>query len=559
MRAWDRVRETLFSLRFSLGGAFVGIVLLTSLLLGSILFVSMRAFIRNDLRARLRNAVGVAALQIDPADQESLRSRADETSPRYARLRAQLEAIRGRSRDVRYIYTLRRDAAGRVVFVVDDDPDPSTQAHVGDAFPHLTPAMQEVFEKPYTAHVDRDFITDRWGTFITGYAPLLGRDGSIVGLLGLDVSAQAAADFERKFLLLALLIFVGIAVVVTLVSLAITRRISKPLTDLALDMAHIQDFDLDSDVEVRSRIREVAKMKTALDNMKKGLRSFKRYVPADLVSELIQLGREAHLGAENRTLTILFSDIRDFTTLSETLPPAKLAESLAVYLEGMTTAILAEGGTIDKYIGDSVMAFWGAPHEAADHAERACRAALRCQEFIARRFGAERRADEPEFVTRIGVHTGTAYVGNFGFAERLSYTAIGDNVNLASRLEGVNKLYGTRLLVSEATLAAAGPSFVSRPIDRVAVKGKTQGIDIHELIGERGRVPGADEDFARRFADAYAAYHERRWAKAESLFGDLLRNRPADEPAKLLRERCRRFVAEPPAADWDGTLALHTK
>ena len=171
MEARKRLRERVFSLQLSLGGALVGVVMLTSVLLGSILYVSMRAFIRNDLRAMLRNAVGVAALQLDPADEQAIRSRADEGSPRYARVRAQLEAIRGRSRDVRFIYTLRRDAAGRILFVVDDDPNPSTVAHPGDVYPQVTPGMLEAFQPPYAAHVDKDFITDRWGTFISGYAP----------------------------------------------------------------------------------------------------------------------------------------------------------------------------------------------------------------------------------------------------------------------------------------------------------------------------------------------------------------------------------------------------
>ena len=554
-----RLGRRLFPLQLSLGGAFAAVALLTSLLLGSVLYVSMRTFILNDLRARLRNAAGVAALQIDPRDQESIRSPADASSPQYKRIHRQLEAIRSRSRDVRFIYTLRETAPGRMAFVVDAEAEGAVQAKIGEPFPHATPAMLEVFQKPYAAHVDREFVTDKWGTFITGYAPLLDARGEPIGMLGLDVSAEDAAAFERKFLLMALALFLGISIVVVCVGLDISRRISRPLTELALDMSHIQSFNLDGDIELRTRIREVAQMKDALDNMKKGLRSFKRYVPADLVSELIKLGREARLGAENRTITVLFSDIKDFTTLSEAMAPDALASSLGVYFEGMTRAILDEGGTVDKFIGDAIMAFWGAPHPVSDHAARACRAALRCQLFLSERFGAGRREGEPAFATRIGVHTGKAYVGNFGFSERLSYTAIGDDVNLASRLEGLNKMYGTRLLVSETTLAAAGDAFVARPIDRVAVKGKTRGVELYELIGERGKVSAADEDFARRYAEAMKAYRERSWAEAEHLFGALASERPGDLPAKTLRARCAEFAAQPPAADWDGTLAIHVK
>ncbi len=554
-----RLGRRLFSLELSLGGAFVSVVLLTSLLLGSALYLSMRTFIRNDLRATLRNAAGVAALQIDPRDHRSIRTKADEAGPQYARIRGQLEAIRSRSRAIRYIYTLRRDEQGRILFVVDADTNAATVSHVGDVYPKPTPAMLQVFEKPYGAHVDKDFVTDQWGAFITGYAPILDPKGEAIGALGMDLSAEDAAAFERKFLLLALALFAVISLIVVAVGLALSRRISQPLTDLALDMSHIQNFDLDSDIEIDTRIREVADMKDSLDNMKKGLRSFKRYVPADLVSELIKLGQEAHLGAENRALTVLFSDIKDFTTLSEAMPPAKLAESLGVYFEGMTRAILEEGGTVDKFIGDAIMAFWGAPHAMDDHAARACRAALRCQEFLSRRFGQGRREDEPSFMTRIGVHTGTAYVGNFGYPERLSYTAIGDDVNLASRLEGLNKMYGTRLLVSETTLAAVGGAFVTRPVDRVAVKGKSHGVTIHELIGEASRVPSETARRARRFAEAFASYQGRRWAEAEALFRKLAQESPDDAAAGTLAQRCAEFAAHPPAADWDGSLALHSK
>jgi class 3 adenylate cyclase len=557
-RPLSRLHRTFFSLKFSLGGAFFAIVALTSLLLGSILYVNMHAFILNDLRARLRSAVGVAALQIDVAEHERIRSRADESAPAYLKIRRQLREIRARITDVHYIYTMRRDPDGTFRFVVDAEEKPEDVSHVGEPYPAPTDAMKKVLTPPYAAHVEPAFTTDKWGAYISGFAPLLDARGEAVGLVGVDVSAADHARFENRFVYLMLGAFGGISLVVLIVSVFFTRRITRPLTDLALEMGRIQRFDLDGEVRVESNIREIVQMRTALENMKKGLRSFKRYVPADLVSQLIQLRREAALGAEKKTVTVLFSDIAGFTTISESMPPEKLAESLAVYFEGMTRAILEEGGTVDKFVGDAIMAFWGAPRDAEDHAARACRAALRCQAFLEARFGKERRAGEPDFATRIGINTGEAYVGNFGFSERMSYTAIGDPVNLASRIEGMNKSYGTRLMISESTLAAAGTGFAARRVDRVAVKGKSRGVWVHELAGETARLAPAAADFLKRFDAAVALYQENRWADAAAAFAALAAAAPADGPSRLLLARCREFAAAPPAG-WDGVFHLHEK
>jgi len=557
-RPLSRLRRSILSLRFSLGGAFFSIVLLTSFLLGSVLYVNMHTFIRNDLRARLRSAVGVAALQIDARAHERIRTPADEKSADYLRIRDQLRAIRGRISEVHYIYTMRRGADGVFRFVVDAEENPAQVSHVGDPYEKPTDAMLKALKKPYAAHVEQDFTTDQWGAYISGFAPVLGADGEPVAIVGVDVSAADHAAFENRFIALMFGVFGGISLLVLGVSVYFTHRITQPLTDLALEMGRIQRFDLEGEVHVRSRIREIVQMKTSLENMKKGLRSFKRYVPADLVSELIKLRREAALGAEKKTITVLFSDIAGFTTISESMPPEKLAESLAVYFEGMTRAILEEGGTVDKFVGDAIMAFWGAPRDVGDHAARACRAALKCQEFLNERFGRGRRDGEPSFATRIGLNTGEAYVGNFGFSERMSYTAIGDSVNLASRIEGMNKHYGTRLLISESTAAAAGPQFASRAVDRVAVKGKSQGVWVRELAGERAGLTAQRASFLKRFDEAVPLYQERRWKEAAAAFDALNAEAPDDGPAKLLAARCREYAVAVPDG-WDGVFHLHEK
>jgi class 3 adenylate cyclase len=232
-------------------------------------------------------------------------------------------------------------------------------------------------------------------------------------------------------------------------------------------------------------------MVTALDNMKKGLRSFRRYVPGDLVYQLKRSNTEATLSAERRTLSVCFCDIADFTTISEAYDPGRLARHLGAYFEGMTRILQEHEATVDKFIGDAIMAFWGAPRDVPDHARLACHAILRCREFIAEFIRQEGR---PPCRPRVGLNYGEAIVGNMGYEDRLSYTAIGDTVNVASRYEGINKVYGTSAVVTEAVRNLTHEEFAFREIDTVVVKGRTRGMKVYELLGAAGGLHGRTEE-----------------------------------------------------------------
>ena len=290
--------------------------------------------------------------------------------------------------------------------------------------------------------------------------------------------------------------------------------------------------------------------------MRKGLRSFKKYVPAEVVGRLLHLQQEAVIEGEKRELTIFFSDIQDFTNISERLSPELLVERLGVYFERVTRILIDGSGTVDKFIGDAVMGFWGAPAPLANHAELACRAALQAQAAIQRLNQRWLEEGGTAFHTRMGIHTGEAIVGNIGYEGRMNYTAIGDSVNLASRLEGLNKFYGTRILISETTLRAAGGSLLARMVDLVTVKGKEQAIAIHELLAMRGEASPEAIAAAERFDQAFEHYRRQRWEQAlailEAFSGE-------DGPARTLAERCRHYRAFPPEADWDGVFRFHEK
>ena len=206
-----------FTLRFSLGTAFVGVVVLTSLLLGMITFVSVSAFVRQSVRERLGDAAGIAALGIDGEPHATLRSPDDEKSAAYKALQTQLRMIRGKSKDIRFVYTARKDESGRIVFVVDAEEDPKEISHLGDVYDKATKDMLAAFEKPYATHIDRSFHTDEWGTFLSSYAPILRRNGELEAVLGMDITAQKVVEYENRYLLTILCVCLAGSFLVMLV------------------------------------------------------------------------------------------------------------------------------------------------------------------------------------------------------------------------------------------------------------------------------------------------------------------------------------------------------
>jgi adenylate cyclase len=278
-----------------------------------------------------------------------------------------------------------------------------------------------------------------------------------------------------------------------------------------------------------------------------------------VVEQIIRDPARLVLGGEKRVVTLYFSDIAGFTSFSESLDPQALVEIMREYLDAMTRTILEEDGTVDKYIGDAIMAFWGAPLPEPDHALRGCRAALRNQRKLDRLRADFVRRGLPPIRARIGLNSGEVSVGNIGSTDRFSYTALGDNVNLASRLEGVNKAYGTGILISEATRRGAGEGIVTREVDLLRVKGKGEAIRIHELLALRGEVPEEELAPYRIFEEGLSSYRQQRWDDAIRSFGRALELRPEDGPARLFLRRTESLVATPPGPDWDGAWTMTEK
>jgi adenylate cyclase len=276
---------------------------------------------------------------------------------------------------------------------------------------------------------------------------------------------------------------------------------------------------------------------------------FSQYVSRAVVDRIVEDPARMKLGGERKVLTVLFSDIRSFSAFAETMGPEELASFLGEYLTPMTELVLESGGTLDKYIGDAVMAFWAAPVDMADHAARACEVALRMQEALVDLNKKWAREGKPAIAIGIGLNTGPMAVGNMGSAARFEYTALGDQVNLASRLEGLTKEYGVGILVGEATAKAAGEGFAFREVDVVRVKGRASAAPVFELIGRAGTRTDP------RFAEGLAAYRRRAFGEAQGIFAEL----GGDPVATAMAARCAHLEAEPPPADWDGVYEQRSK
>ncbi len=350
-----------------------------------------------------------------------------------------------------------------------------------------------------------------------------------------------------------LLLSFGVIQALVLGSSFILRSVKRAQSRISRESAKMNAFDF-SPAAPTAPFRDVAEVLEGLEKSKTAMRAMSKYVPVDLVRRLYREKSEPTLGGEETELSIMFTDIKDFTTLSEQLDPNTLAAALGSYLDAMARIIQQETrGTIDKYIGDAIMTIWNAPEPVPNHARMACIAALRCR-------GAGRALAEatewrglPPFETRFGLHCGSALVGHFGAHDRMNYTAIGDAVNLASRLESLNKQYGTSIIASAAIVQATSEFFRFRLLDCVAVKGKTLAINVYELLGEKSDVEMCN--YTAVYETAFDAYLARDFNRAIAI----LSLQPEDPPSAFLSSRCVEYVRLPPPPNWNGVHVAEVK
>lgn len=287
--------------------------------------------------------------------------------------------------------------------------------------------------------------------------------------------------------------------------------------------------------------------------------AFQYYLSPTVVEQMLRNPEKLKLGGEKKELTVLFSDIRGFTSFSEQMAPENLVKFLNEYLSKMTEIVFKYDGLLDKYMGDAIMAIWGAPLEQPDHSLRACYTALEMVGELSILREKWRNQGMPALNIGVGINTGLMVVGNMGSEKRFDYTVMGDSVNLGSRLEGLNKLYGTSIIVSEFTYSLVKEEILGRELDLVRVKGKDQPVRIYELLARFSVATPAQRELAQEFQAALVSYHNRQWLKAETIWKDILQKFPADEPSKLYIQRCQMLMQNPPPPDWDGVYSITIK
>jgi adenylate cyclase len=351
-----------------------------------------------------------------------------------------------------------------------------------------------------------------------------------------------------------LAVSLGVMLLLVAAGMAILRGVKRAQGQITRESLKMNAFEF-SPAATHSAFRDVTEVLESLEKAKAAMRVMGKYAPVDLVRRLYREKSEPVLGGELMEISIMFSDIKGFTTLSEQLDPNRLADILGLYLDALSRIIQRETrGTIDKYIGDAIMTIWNAPEPVPDHPQMACLAALRCRDATHSLAQTPEWGEFPAFETRFGLHCAKALVGHFGARDRMNYTAIGDAINLASRLEGLNKQYGTSIIASDTIVERAHEAFDFRLLDVVAVKGKSDPITIYELLGTKGALEQCRQ-VVSAYETAFSAYAAGNFERAIGV----LQGNASDPPSAVLIERCKAFLQTPPPADWRGIYISASK
>jgi adenylate cyclase len=447
-------------------------------------------------------------------------------------------------------------AAGHSDVHIETRPCDPTDATClpGDA--EVRALVRQTVEEAAGQRVERDVrVAGRpYKLIVHPIAPIYGQDFAVAAAVPVEeLTVISRALLQRGAYAGAAA--VGLAILaVLLVSFMLTRS----MTRLAAKTQRIRDLDFTETVPVRSRITEILRLSEAVERMREGLEVFGHYVSKNLVRQIMRSPASAGVGGERRDVTVMFTDIEGFSRISEDIAPELLTSRLSRYFEALGEVITANRGMIDKYIGDSVMAFWNAPELDPDHVFHACRAALQAAEASRSLAAKWRKRGRPAFRTRFGLHAGPAVVGNVGARERINYTLVGVVANQASRLEGLNKIYGTDILASGEVAARTAVRFIWRPIDRIVAAGTTEPIEIFEPLDE-AVMAEAHAPFMERWLAGRKAYLDGRFEHAIARFKAAAELRPGDGPCRVLIARCTTFLRDGVPPGWDGAWRFDLK
>ncbi|MFM7548873.1 MAG: adenylate/guanylate cyclase domain-containing protein [Cyanobacteriota bacterium] len=473
---------------------------------------------RQNTTRRLRDATRALAARIDADALATLRDPSQSADPIYLRTHAQLKRMLDEVEGMGFVYTLRKvegrpkNAFSRYAFVVDGTPYGSKDYEpIGSVMTtsSSTDALHRVWQTGQF-EADRSFVADRWGTWLSGYYPLYRRDGSFEAVLGIDINSNHVVT-ERQLIirtlsqgyLLSLLIIIPAAAI-------FGRRISSPLRRINDHLLAISRLDFEPErkpAPITGRwVHEIQEISTSMDRVVSALGDFSRYVPDKLVRKLVLNADQIELDGEVRELAILFTDIIGFTEDTEGLDPETLLHVLNEYFSIIHDTADSTNGVLDKYIGDATLLFWGAPDPIEAPARCAVETALQCHqrlEDLNRRW--EREGRTLRFQTSFGLDYGAVVVGNIGSPSRVNYTIVGDRVNLCSRVESVNRHYGTRILASRSLITALGDDrerYVIVKIDNAHLRGIHKPVELFEIRGRRSELDAEEVAFAASFGSA---------------------------------------------------------
>jgi len=468
---------------------FLGVAVITNAISLTVMDRLSVHYLYDGYRAKLLSITATTATMLDGDLLRTIQSRNDENTPGWTELRDTLRRVRNTNRRpdtyMKRVFAIvkAKDDPNALLIAVDPEENRETAAHAGEVY--RQPGSQRVIDIG-VPKVEDEFITDEFGTFLRSWAPVHDRAGNLSGAVVVEAPVGWVESRMQPILISGLLSMLLAALIAVPAALVISRKASQPLAELHAGVTRIGAGNFDTPVPVRAG-DEFGQVATAVNAMAIGLKerdrvksTFAHYVSHQVMESILKSGSEIQLSGDRRRITVLFCDIRGFSTMSEKLPPEKVVQLLNEYFESMVEVVFRNNGTLDKFIGDGMMVMFGAPEDDPYQEEHAIRTAIEMQKEL-RRLGEKWKADGVTIRSGVGVNSGPAVVGNIGSTRRMEYTAIGDTVNLASRLESATKELGVGILVSEYTYMAVKGAFPFRQTGSIMVKGREDPVLTYTL------------------------------------------------------------------------------